>query len=342
VTFLSDTVLAHLRAVADQPDLGDTRYEVREEIGRGGMGVVYLAQDTRLDRPVALKVLNAPAGEQASARLVREARVIAQLEHPGIVPVHDSGVLTDGRFYYAMKLVRGQRLDEPGAVPTELTERLLLFQKICDAIAFAHAHGVLHRDLKPQNIMLGPFGEVLVMDWGLAKQAGAPQQPGAEVSAEHPSVADAPDLAAAPAGTADGTILGTPGYMAPEQARGEVALIDERTDVYGLGAILYYLLAGEAPARRLVPEALRLDGSVPRPLAAICRKALAPDRALRYAAVSELAADIANFLAKRAVTAYPEGPLGTARRLVWKYKWVLSVIAAYLVIRILLLKLAGA
>src|SRR5438128_5058250 len=180
------------------------------------MGTVYLAHDRELDRPVALKVLqDVPANSEAATRLVREARIIARLEHPGIVPVHDAGALPDGRFYYVMKLVRGRRLDDRAARPAALAERLQLFQKICDAVAFAHAHGVIHRDLKPQNIMLGAFGEALVLDWGLAKQ-----------TAEREPAPMMPSDGTRPPGThtQQGTVLGTPGFMAPEQARGDVAL----------------------------------------------------------------------------------------------------------------------
>src|SRR5262249_50163747 len=155
MTWLSDAVLAHLRQVAGWPDVSGTRYELVETIGQGGMGTVYRAHDRQLDRDVALKVLHAlPDGAQAPLRLAREARLIARLEHPGIVPVHDAGVLPDGRVYYAMKLVRGKRLDEQVDPATPLAERLHILQKICDAVAFAHANGVLHRDLKPQNVMV--------------------------------------------------------------------------------------------------------------------------------------------------------------------------------------------
>src|SRR5262249_31442166 len=162
---LSDATVAHLcKVAASEPDA--PRYELAEPIGRGGMGTVYRAHDRVLDRAVALKVLHrAPADAAARARMVREARVMARLEHPGVVPVHDAGELPDGRFFYAMKLVRGRRLDEEAARRTDLAERLRLFQKICEAVAFAHAQGVLHRDLKPQNVMAGEFGEVLVLDW---------------------------------------------------------------------------------------------------------------------------------------------------------------------------------
>src|SRR5436190_23982459 len=168
--FLSDSALERLREGAEAPDLASTRYRLLERIARGGMGVVYAAQDENLQRRVALKVLDVPGtdGDLAN-RLNREARVLARLEHPGIVPVHDVGTLSDGRVFYTMKFVKGQRLDKHIEAVPSLPDRLRLFLRICDAVAFAHAHGVLHRDLKPANVMVGAFGEVLVMDWGLAK-----------------------------------------------------------------------------------------------------------------------------------------------------------------------------
>src|SRR5262249_14401960 len=133
-------------------------------------GVVYSAQDETLERRVALKVLEVPGSEsELASRLMREARVLALLEHPGIVPVHDVGTLADGRVFYTMKFVEGQRLDQYIATVASVPDRLRIFLRICEAVAFAHARGVLHRDLKPANMMVGPFGEVLVMDWGLAK-----------------------------------------------------------------------------------------------------------------------------------------------------------------------------
>src|SRR5207253_4507257 len=207
----------HLRQVADWPDCTGTRYRLVEKIGQGGMGSVYLARDQELDRPVALKVL-ADGRTQADlqSRIAQEARILARLEHPGIVPIHDFGTLPDGRVYYAMKLVRGRRLDEWTADGHPLAERLGTFAKVCEAVAFAHAHGVLHRDLKPQNVMVGAFGEVLVMDWGLAKTVrGAPYPVlstphAAGGGAEQPE----PSLAAPATSTQAGAVLGTPGYMA--------------------------------------------------------------------------------------------------------------------------------
>jgi len=166
VTFFSDDAVAHLRDITEQPDLAGTRYELLRELGRGGMGIVYEVRDRDLARSVAMKVVDEEWRD--------EARLIAALEHPGIVPVHDAGELPDGRFYYTMKLVRGARLDAWLREGHPLTERLRLFVRICEPMAFAHANGVVHRDLKPENVMVGEFGAVLVMDWGVGRIAGTP------------------------------------------------------------------------------------------------------------------------------------------------------------------------
>lgn len=211
-------MLTHLRDVAEWPDLG-VRYEVLRRIGRGGMAVVFAARDRLLQREVAVKVLDdLHAGADADA-LLAEARVLGRLEHPGVVPVHDAGTLADGRVFYVMKFVRGEPLDRATAART-LHERLDLFLRVCDAVAFAHAQGVIHCDLKPANIMLGAFGEVLVMDWGVAAVRGH----------ERGSMRRA----------------GTPGYMAPEQVR-DPTLVDERADIHALGVILTGLLPSPAP-----------------------------------------------------------------------------------------------
>jgi len=163
---LSDSVLDHLRRVAALPDLSGTRYELECEIGRGGLGVVYQALDRELDRRVALKVMD--------AALAGEGRLIARLEHPAVVPVYDTGTLPDGRTYYAMKLVGGARLDRYIAGDPSLAERLRAIRRVGEALAFAHTRGTIHRDLKPQNVMVGEFGEVYVMDWGVEAVAGTP------------------------------------------------------------------------------------------------------------------------------------------------------------------------
>ena len=163
---LSDSVLDHLRHVAALPDLTGTRYELESEIGRGGLGVVYAAWDRQLDRRVALKVLD--------SALAGEAQLIARLEHPSIVPIYETGTLPDGRAFYAMKLVAGARLDRYAAGAASVGERLRVVRRVGEALAFAHARGVIHRDLKPQNVMVGEFGEVYVMDWGVEAVAGTP------------------------------------------------------------------------------------------------------------------------------------------------------------------------
>ena len=325
---IRDGAIERLREVVDWPDLAGTRYEAREVLGRGGMGTVYRALDHSLEREVALKVLRtSESGADEAGRLLREARVLARLEHPGLVPVHDAGVLPDGRPFYVMRLVRGTCLDaHVAALAPALPARLQLFQRVCEAVAFAHAHGVVHRDLKPQNVMVGPFGEVLVMDWGVARLLGD----GAEAAAP---------VRGAGAGTRAGTVMGTPGYMAPEQAGGSSASADERADVYALGALLFFLLAGRPPDGPGMPEA-PLGGpgqSAPRPLAAIVRRALAPRPAERYPNVTGLAADVEAFLAAGRVTAHREGPFEKAGRLLGRYRTAVLLVIAYLLMRVLLL-----
>ncbi len=331
-----------------RPDTAGTRYEVLERLAAGGMGIVYRARDRELDREVALKVLQAgPVPPGAKARMLQEARILGRLEHPGIVPIHDVGRLPDGRTFYAMKLVRGRRLDEQAGAADSLGDLLRLFGRICDAVAFAHAHGVVHRDLKPENVMVGSFGEVLVMDWGVAKVLGGLRD-GAEPSAS----AARPETARV---TQTGMVIGTPGYMAPEQERGETDRVDERSDVFALGAILRFLMeewdrrdAGEGTVAGAVSrEGFRKrertgakQGAVPRPLAAICRRAMASGPAQRYSSVSDLAADVARFADGLPVSAYREGPLERAGRLFTKYRTPILLVLAYLLMRLLLLLVA--
>jgi eukaryotic-like serine/threonine-protein kinase len=317
MTFLSDSALERLRVAADAPDLTGTRYHLLGKLGQGGMGGVFRVDDSTLEREVALKVINV-ADLDLSARLLKEARVIAKLEHPGIVPVHDAGMLPDGRPYYTMKLVQGKRIDELGKDMGGIADRLRTFLRICEPVAFAHAHRVLHRDLKPTNIMIGPFGEVLVMDWGLSKALAA-----GIGSAESGSVAE--DCAADPAAvvaTAHGSVLGTPGYMAPEQRNGEI--VDQRADVYALGAILEFLLQDAQPR-------------VPARLAAIWRKAKAEDRDTRYASVPDLADDVAHFVDGLPVSAYPESIVSRIWRWIARNRTWILLLLVYVVVRALLI-----
>lgn len=337
MTWLSDDAVERLRHVVDVPDFTHTKYEILERIGRGGMGTVYATRDRELDRIVAIKVLSLPGADRdAVRRMLREAKILAQLEHPAIVPIHDVGVLPDGRVFYAMKRVRGERLDEYARQARTIPERLRVFERICEAVAFAHSAGVVHRDLKPQNVMVGSFGEVLVMDWGVAKLLG-----------ERPSVATLPvagrsELDPADPITDHGTVMGTPGYMPPEQASGQVAQIDGRTDVYALGAILHFLLAGRAPHATETGRPRGMPRAIAKPLAAITAKALAHDPAARYQSVAALAADVARFLNGAGVSAYREGVIDRVRRVASKYRTPILLILAYLMMRIALLVFAGA
>jgi eukaryotic-like serine/threonine-protein kinase len=343
MTFLSDAAVARLRAAAEIPDLTGSRYRLMEKLGEGGMGAVYRVDDTVLRRQVALKVINVIDSQgQLAARLLREARIIAQLEHPGIIPVHDSGTLPDGRVFYTMKLVQGKRLDDHIRELTALPERLRIFQKICEPVAFAHARGVLHRDLKPANVMIGPFGEVLVMDWGVSKLlVSCSQRSTSSIPADGAGQACtdglAPDAAAGETegfDTAYGTVIGTPGYMAPEQARGE--RVDQRCDVYSLGAILNSLLNVE-DARDPAQPRTPLGICRRRILDAIAAKAMAAKVEERYPSVRELMADIEHYIDGLAVSAYPEGMLARARRWIVRNRvWILLVLA-YIVMRTLLI-----
>jgi serine/threonine protein kinase len=304
---------------------------VIELIGRGGMGSVYLAEDRELDRQVAVKVLTAASADAGMAeRLRQEARILARLEHPGIVPIHDVGTLPDGRLYYVMKRIRGVRLDEFVRRGAGLGDKLRIFERVCDAVAFAHAHGIVHRDLKPENIMVGEFGEMLVLDWGVAKLL----QP-TEVAPDSPTSLEESTDPPRGGRTLHGTVLGTPGYMAPEQARGDVDRIDARTDVFALGAMLQVVL-GASPGADTAGQAPRWPATVPRRLRAVCLKAQAADPAARYMDASSLAADIARFRAGLPVEAHREGALERLARFALRYRVPILLVLAYLVMRALL------
>jgi serine/threonine-protein kinase len=338
--FLSDSALERLRDGAELPDLSGTRYRLLERVARGGMGVVYAAEDEKLQRRVALKVLDVPGAEGDLAnRLLREARVLARLEHPGIVPVHDVGTLADGRVFYTMKFVEGLRLDKYIEKVNSTPDRLRLFLRICDAVGFAHARGVLHRDLKPANIMVGPFGEVLVMDWGLAKllrgdvsNTPSEHDPDATVFEKPKQSANSNASTEISVVTGHGTVMGTPGYMSPEQARGEVEILDARSDIFSLGALLRFLLTGK-PEEASAPEGARVE----KPLSAICLKATAAAPVGRYPNVQELALDVSRYLDGLAVGAHRESILEKAARFYRRYRFFILLIAAYLAMRVLIL-----
>jgi serine/threonine-protein kinase len=234
------------------------RYQLQGEIARGGMGCILKGRDADLGREVAVKVLleQHTGRTELMRRFVEEAQIAGQLQHPGIVPVYEIGAL-EGRPFFSMKLVKGQTLAqvlvERNGTTQELPRLLLVFERVCQAVAYAHARGVIHRDLKPSNIMLGGFGEVLVMDWGLAKVLHRGGGADEEADECQPAVTEVRTTRGGNPGsgvgsdTQAGHVMGTPGYMAPEQARGEIDLVDERADVFGLGAILCEVLTGQPP-----------------------------------------------------------------------------------------------
>jgi serine/threonine protein kinase len=359
MNWLSDKAVDRLREEADLPDLGGSKYMVLHKLGAGGMGAVYLAQDVDLGRKVAVKVMNiSDATGSLASRMMREARIVALLEHPSIVPIHDVGVLEDGRIYYAMKLVQGKRLDEFAAGADSPSDLLRIFQKVCEAVAFAHARGVIHRDLKPENIMVGPFGEVLVMDWGVAKVMGEePLDSPDRVKAraiEHRAIDDAELVTTLPLAssresgdTSSGMVIGTPAYMAPEQAMGKTELLDQRSDVYALGAVLYFLLAGRAPfesttktdaledtTRGRAPRPRQMNPRIKRAIEAVCLKAMSEHREDRYASAEEVAGDVVRFLDGRPVSAYRENVFEKAGRWFGKNRFIVLLILTYLIARL--------
>ncbi|MFN0242597.1 MAG: protein kinase domain-containing protein, partial [Planctomycetota bacterium] len=325
------------------------RYRLHSVVGRGGMGAVYAAEDLELQREVALKLLlfraeTEPQARRRLARLLREARVTGQLDHPGIVPVYGLGLTSDRRLYYTMKLVRGRSLRElvrayekrePGIERALTIERRIeIVLRMCEALAFAHERGVVHRDLTPNNVMVGRFGEVLVMDWGIAKLLDQPDRPD-DGTSDHDARASSPHR------TTPGSFVGTPNFASPEQARGDLHTIDERTDVFGVGAILHYLLTGQPPyvgrdrdeveerarqARRCEPEVSSTFARPPRELVAVSLKAMAADPQQRYATIDALAADLRAFVANERGTAWTDGPFATVVKSVRRHPTQTAVV----------------
>ena len=230
-----------------------SRYQLVGELARGGMGAIFQGRDLELGRDLAVKVIREEHRDDPEMvrRFVEEAQIGGQLQHPGIVPVHELGRLPDGRMFIAMKLVRGRTLAALLAArrgPDEDRMRFLsIFEQVCQTMAYAHARGVVHRDLKPSNIMVGSFGEVQVMDWGLAKvldQGGVADEERAIRPSDDSAVWTLRSRSEAME-SRPGSVLGTPSYMAPEQARGALDTLDERADVFALGSILCEILTGE-------------------------------------------------------------------------------------------------
>ncbi len=311
------------------------RYEDHGEHARGGLGRVLAKRDRKLDRTVAIKEL-LTRSPRAEARFAREASITARLEHPGVVPIYEGGTWPDGTPFYAMKLIAGDSLSDRIKATERFDDRLSLIPHVlavAEAIAYAHSEGVIHRDLKPANVIVGPYGETVVVDWGLAKQLDA-----AEIGADDRAdptgsgpYRDAPDDAL----TVDGDVLGTPTYMAPEQARGEA--VDERADVYALGAILYAVLAGRPPysassSKQAMTELLArppepIANVVPvrAELAAIVDKAMAREPDRRYPDASALRDDLRRYQAGQMVRAHHYTAVERLWRGLRRARWALAL-----------------
>jgi serine/threonine-protein kinase len=326
------------------------RYALTQLHARGGIGQVWLARDADLGRDVALKEPRPDRSDSPAvlARFLEEARITGQLEHPGVVPVYELARRPgDRRPFYTMRFVKGRTLAEAAhdfharrqagkSGILELRELLGAFVAVCNAVAYAHSRGVLHRDLKGQNVVLGDFGEVVVLDWGLAKLVGEGDGTvlGAPVTVEPGSHDE----------TVQGQILGAPPFMAPEQAAGGPGRVDRRTDVYGLGALLYQVLTDDAPfsgadtgevLRKVVQEApvppRQRWPAMPVALEAVCLKALAKEPAARYATVRELADDVRRWLADEPVAAYPDPITARVQRWGRRHRPLVTAAAALLV-----------
>jgi serine/threonine-protein kinase len=351
-----DEACAAAAPTVGSPTSSGLRFRVLRPHAKGGLGQVSVALDAELGRHVALKEIQEHFADDPDcrARFLWEAEVTGHLEHPGVVPVYGLGRYSDGRPFYAMRFIRGdtfqdaiQRFhaaDVPGRDPGEralaLRQLLRRFLDVCNAVAYAHARGVLHRDLKPANVMLGPYGETLVVDWGLAKPVDRPEGlTGGEEDALRPTQA----TGLAP--TQAGTVVGTPQYMSPEQAAGGRVQLGPAGDVYSLGATLYCLLTGRAPVEDSevlaallrvqsgdFPPPRRVKPGVPAALEAVCVRAMALQPERRYGSPKELADDIDRWLAEEPVRAYREPLRVRAGRWVRRHQTAVAAAAAALVV----------
>src|SRR5579871_4702159 len=342
-------------STAGQPSVPGQRFRILREHARGGLGAVFVAQDEELHREVALKEIQEKYAHhiESQTRFLLEAEVTGGLEHPGIVPVYGLGRYPDGRPFYAMRFIRGDSLHEairrfyaadaekrdPGERSLAFRELLGQFVAACNALAYAHSRGVLHRDVKPHNIMLGKYGETLLVDWGLAKVMGDGEgRSKSEEGILHPSTSGDSTP------TQAGHVMGTPAYMSPEQAEGRLDRLGPTADIYSLGATFYDLLTGQqsvqgrhlgeirAKVKRgdwLPPRKMRKG--VPAPLEAICRKAMALRPEDRYGSALELAGDIEHWLADEPVSAYREPLSWKLRRWVRRHRGLAAGVAGLLI-----------
>ncbi len=341
-----------------------TRYEIKRELARGGMGRVLIAMDNAVGREVALKELlpqkggtsisqrMTTAGELAE-RFLREAKVTGQLEHPNIIPVYEIGTRDDGSVFYTMKLIRGTTLadrisaiseDKSLSDSAKLSARLKLlepFVDVCNAMAYAHSRGVIHRDLKPANVMLGDFGETLVLDWGLARVKGQADEAARRVKQDTPNFSPSLVGTESESRTLDGSVIGTPAYMPPEQAMGELSEVDEQSDVYSLGAILYEIIAARAPyegksanqilgkVQNVAPDPL--PKAAPPDLRALIEKAMARSKTERLPSAAALCDEVRAFREGRPLSVYRYSRAEKARKFVARNKVASAVSALALV-----------
>jgi eukaryotic-like serine/threonine-protein kinase len=340
------------------------KFTLVEELGRGGMGIILRGRDKVLHRDVALKVIRDHGDDVQRERFIKEAQVTGQLEHPNIVPVHEFGVDHSGRIFFAMKLVRGRTLgevldghragDEAVLRDFPLSRLVSILVQVCHAVAFAHSRGVIHRDLKPSNIMLGDFGEVQLMDWGLAKvgvvDVAEPAGVGEEtrIPGERPVVRRLDD-------TQDGSVLGTPVYMPPEQALGRIGALDARSDVYALGAILYEVLTLRTPIEGedvkevlykvargevITPEQAAPERDIPRDLSAVAMKALSYQPEHRYMDAGAMRRDLELFLDGRMVSAREDNVIEVLARFIRRHR-IASLVVGTTVVLLLTVATVG-
>jgi serine/threonine-protein kinase len=333
-----------------------SRYRILRPHAKGGLGEVFVAEDTELHREVALKQIQEQFADDPHSRMrfLLEAEVNGRLEHPAIVPVYGLGQDAEGRPYYAMRFIEGdilretiRRFHEAGEAGQDTGERGLAlrhllgqFVAMCNAVGYAHNRGVIHRDLKPSNVMLGKFGETLLVDWGLAKVVGRTdaEQGNGEGTLQPVSSGEL--------GTVAGSVMGTPTFMSPEQAEGRLDAVGPASDIYGLGATLYFLLTGRAPVEgkdtgQVLRKAARgewlppsqVKKYVPKALDAVCCKAMALKPENRYASAGELARDVERWLADEPVCAYPEPLAVRSRRWLGRHRTLVTAVTACAILR---------